>query len=171
MDNKTDLRNSRKRGCNILGFEENEKKIDFSYQSKQKMIFQQVEWPSAKLRRTILDGSDFTEANLSHADLTSASLRDAIFTKASLDGACLRNVDARRAKFGLANLQGADVYGADLRGIRGKYAVWRGVNWWEAKLSDSLRTSLEKRWSKEEAIRWRKKHIISSSLDDVLEDD
>ena len=124
-----------------------------------KADFRKVEWPGANLRRAILDGCDFQESMLEGADLSGASVKDADFMKAALDGACLRDLDARRAKFGLANLQGADVKGADLRGIRGKYAVWRGVNWWEARLSDGLQKSLKKRWPRADAEAWRMKHL------------
>lgn len=133
--------------------------IDLSFQTRMKEDFRNVEWPGADLRRAILDGCDFRESMLEGANLTGASLRDADFMKAALDRACLRNIDARRAKFGLANLQGADVKGADLRGIRGKYAVWRGVNWWEARLSDPLHKSLSKRWPRAESEAWRLKHL------------
>ncbi len=139
--------------------------VDLSFQTRMKEDFRKVEWPGANLRRSILDGCDFRESILEGANLTGASLRDTDFMKAALDRACLRNIDARRAKFGLANLQGADVKGADLRGIRGKYAVWRGVNWWEARLSDSLHKSLKKRWPRDEAEAWRLKHL---SEDEVL---
>ena len=41
-----------------------------------------------------------------------------------------------------------DSDGADLRGIRGRYAIWREANWWEATMDDGLRNALEKKWPK-----------------------
>ena len=145
--------------------------IDLSFQTRMKGDFRKVEWPGANLRRAILDGCDFSESILEGADLTGASIRDADFMKAALDGACLRNIDARRAKFGLANMQGADVKGADLRGIRGKYAVWRGVNWWEARLSEQLHKSLKKKWPRAEAEVWRMKHLSEGEKQRIEESD
>ncbi|HJN56195.1 MAG TPA: pentapeptide repeat-containing protein [Candidatus Poseidoniales archaeon] len=142
--------------------------FDLSFQTRMKENFSKVEWPGANLRRAILDGCDFRESNLEGADLTGASVRDADFMKAALDRACLQNIDARRAKFGLANMQGADVKGADLRGIRGKYAVWRGVNWWEARLSDQLHKSLKKKWPRAEAEAWRMKNL-NEDVKEIIE--
>ena len=143
--------------------------VDLSFQTHMNEDFRNVEWPRANLRRAILDGCDFRESVLEGADLTGASLRDADFMKAALDRACLRNIDARRAKFGLANMQGADVKGADLRGIRGRYAVWRGVNWWEARLSDPLEKALSKKWPRAEGEAWRKKYLSEISKEIVEE--
>ena len=46
-------------------------------------------------------------------------------------------------------LQGARLDGADMRGIRGKYAVWRKANWWDATMDESLTKSLTKKWPRE----------------------
>jgi len=35
-----------------------------------------------------------------------------------------------------------------MRGIRGRYAVWRDANWWDAILDDSLHKALSKKWPK-----------------------
>ena len=48
-----------------------------------------------------------------------------------------------------SNLQGARLNGADMRGIRGKYAVWRGANWWDATMDESLTKALSKKWPRE----------------------
>ena len=39
--------------------------------------------------------------------------------------------------------------GKDLRGIRGRYAIWRKANWWDAQMDDDLRSVLTKKWPKE----------------------
>ena len=49
----------------------------------------------------------------------------------------------------VSNLQGARLDGADMRGIRGKYAVWRDANWWDAIMDDSLTKALSKKWPKD----------------------
>jgi len=36
--------------------------------------------------------------------------------------------------------------GADLRGIRGRYAIWQGSDWWNAKINDDLEKVLAKKW-------------------------
>ena len=53
-------------------------------------------------------------------------------------------------KMNLSNFQGAKLEGADLRGIRGRYAIWRKANWWDAKMDDGLRAALTKKWPKEQ---------------------
>jgi uncharacterized protein YjbI with pentapeptide repeats len=70
--------------------------------------------------------------------------------KAAFDGADMRDLKAKKARFGLANLQNARLDRADLRGIRGRYAIWRGANWWDARLNDDLRAVLTKKWPRED---------------------
>jgi uncharacterized protein YjbI with pentapeptide repeats len=68
--------------------------------------------------------------------------------KAALDDSDMRNARFIKAKLSLSNKQGARMDGADLRGIRGRYAIWREANWWDATMDDSLRKALSKKWPK-----------------------
>ena len=72
-------------------------------------------------------------------------MRETNLMKAALDGADLRGARMVKARLGLSNLQGARLDGADMRGIRGKYAVWRDANWWEATMDEGLTKSLSKK--------------------------
>ena len=69
--------------------------------------------------------------------------------KAAFDNADMRNASFIKAKMNLSNFQGAKLEGADLRGIRGRYAIWRKANWWDAKMDEGLRAALTKKWPKE----------------------
>ena len=106
---------------------------DLSFQSFIGHDLRGVDLSGANLRRAILDGADLEGANLSGADLQNASMVGTNAMKAAFDNADMRNVKAKKARFGLANFQNARMDGADLRGIRGRYAVWRGANWWDEK--------------------------------------
>jgi uncharacterized protein YjbI with pentapeptide repeats len=66
--------------------------------------------------------------------------------KVALDGADLRGAKMIKARLSFSNLQGARLDGADMRGIRGKYAVWRDANWWDATMDESLSKALAKKW-------------------------
>ena len=46
--------------------------------------------------------------------------------------------------------QGSKLDRADLRGIRGRYAIWRNANWWDARMNDDLRKALTKKWPRED---------------------
>ena len=80
----------------------------------------------ADLSCASLHGADFSGANLRYAYLCGAYLRNADLSRADLSdahlcGANLRNADLRGADLCDANLSGADIRGADIRGadIRG----------------------------------------------------
>ena len=47
-------------------------------------------------------------------------------------------------------MQGAKLEGTDMRGIRGRYALWRAADWWNARLDDSLAKALAKKWPRAE---------------------
>ena len=79
-------------------------------------------------------------------------MRDAILMKAALVGADLWGARMVKARLGLSNLQGARLDGADMRGIRGKYAVWREANWWDAIMDESLTKALSKKWPKDQSV-------------------
>jgi uncharacterized protein YjbI with pentapeptide repeats len=78
-----------------------------------------------------------------------ASFKGANLMKAAFDNADMRDAVFIKAKMNLSNFQGAKLEGADLRGIRGRYAIWRKANWWDAKMDDGLRAALTKKWPKE----------------------
>ena len=120
--------------------------MDWSYTSHIGEDLRKVDLTGADLRRAVLDRADREGADLSKADLRNASLKEANLMKAALDGADLRGAHLVKARLGLSNLRGARLDGADLRGIRGKYAIWRDANWWDAIMDDSLRRALEKNW-------------------------
>ena len=61
----------------------------------------------------------------------------------------MRGARLIKARLGLSNMQGAKLDGADMRGIRGRYAVWRDANYWDATLDDSLLKALQKKWPRE----------------------
>ena len=76
-------------------------------------------------------------------------MRETNLMKASLDGADLRGARMVKARLGLSYLLAARLDGADMRGIRGKYAVWRDANWWDATMDESLAKSLSKKWPRD----------------------
>ena len=65
-----------------------------------------------------------------------------------LDNIDFRGADLRKARLNLSNFNNCKFAGADLRGIRGKYAIWRGSDWWNATLDESLEKALKKKWPK-----------------------
>jgi hypothetical protein len=46
----------------------------------------------------------------------------------------------------LSNFRNCKFAGADLRGIRGKYAIWQGSDWWNAIMDEGLEKALAKKW-------------------------
>ena len=127
--------------------QENERK-DWSYTSHVRADLRGANLSGADLRRAIFDGSDLEGADLSGADMRGASFKHANLMKAALDGSDMRDARFVKAKLSLSNMQGAKMDRADLRGIRGRYAIWRDANWWDAKMDDSLRKALGKKWPK-----------------------
>ena len=123
-----------------------EHSVDWSYTSHIGEDLKKADLVGADLRRTVRDRTDLEGEDLSGANLRNASLREANLMKAAMDGADLRGARLVKARLGLSNLQGARLDGTDLRGIRGRYAIWRDANWWDAIIDDSLRISLEKKW-------------------------
>ena len=129
--------------------EENSK--DWSFTSHIGEDLRGANLSGANLRRAILDRADLEGADLSGADLRNASLKGANLMKAALDGADLRGARMVKARLGLSNLQGAKLDGADMRGIRGRYAIWREANWWDATMDESLTKALSKKWPREQS--------------------
>ena len=122
---------------------------DLSYTSHVGHDLRGADLSGAALRRSIFDGADLEGANLSGSDLRDASLKRVNLKKAALDGADLRGARMIKANLGLSNLQGARLDGADMRGIRGKYAIWRGANWWDATMAESRCKALAKKWPRQ----------------------
>ena len=100
--------------------------IDCSYQNHAKAIF----------RKGRHRGSNFRRAAMVEADLM----------KSAFDGADFRGADLKKARCNLSNFRNCKLEGADLRGIRGKYAIWQGSDWWNAILNDDLAKALAKKW-------------------------
>ena len=105
----------------------------------------------ADLTGANLQFSDLTNASLhavelGKANLSGADLKRAILRLAVLIGADLRGADLRKARMNLSNFRNCRLEGADLRGIRGKYAIWQGSDWWNATLDEKLEKALKKKW-------------------------
>lgn len=129
--------------------EEKSGKKDWSYTSHVGEDLRGIDLSGADLRRAVFDGADLEGANLSGADLRKASFKRANLMKAAFDHADMRDAIFLKARMNLSNFQGSKLDRADLRGIRGRYAIWRNANWWDAKMNDDLRGALSKKWPKE----------------------
>lgn len=119
---------------------------DLSFQSFVGADLTGADFEGANLRRAIFDGADLEGANLAGADMRNGSFIGANLMKVALDGADMRGARFQRAKLSLSNMQDAKLKGADMRGVRGRYAVWRRADWWNARMDDSLTKALSKKW-------------------------
>ena len=72
--------------------------------------------------------------------------------KSAFDNADFRGADLKKARLNLSNFNNCKFKGADLRGIRGKYAIWQGSDWWNAIIDDDLKKTLTKKWPKPESM-------------------
>ena len=122
--------------------------IDCSFQNHAKAIFRKGRHQGSTFRRAILDGADLTEGDFSECDFRRASMVEADLMKSAFDGADFRGADLRKARCNLSNFRNCQMEGADLRGIRGKYAIWQGSDWWNAILNEDLEKALSKKWPK-----------------------
>ena len=129
--------------------EEDAEKKDWSYTSHIGKDLRGIDLSGADLRRAVFDEADLEGADLSGADLRKASFKRANLMKAAFDHADMRDAIFIKARMNLSNFQGTKLNRADLRGIRGRYAIWRDANWWDAKMNDDLRGALSKKWPKE----------------------
>ena len=129
--------------------ENNTERKDWSYTSHIGEDLRGIDLSRADLRRAVFDGADLEGADLSGADLRKASFKQANLMKAAFDNADMRDAIFIKARMNLSNFQGTKLDRADLRGIRGRYAIWRNANWWDAKMNDDLRGALSKKWPKE----------------------
>lgn len=132
------------------GPKDEEEKLDLSYQNHTGRSFRRGRHPNSTFKRTILDKADLTEANFSHSDFRKASLVEADLMKSSFDNCDFRGANLKKARLNLSTFRNCQFDDADIRGIRGKYAIWAGSNWWDASLDDGLRKALEKKWPKKD---------------------
>jgi uncharacterized protein YjbI with pentapeptide repeats len=100
---KTDLRGINFRGANLTGADLSDARLALEKAGRDAPRVQ----VGARLYPAL-------RANLSHALLTQAKLREANLVGADLGGAQLQGVDLTRANLSYANLQGADLTGATL---------------------------------------------------------
>ena len=121
---------------------------DWSFTSHVGADLRGIDLSGANLRRAVFDGADLEGADLSGADLRKASFKRANLMKAAFDDADMRGASFVKARMNLSNFQRCRLDQADLRGIRGRYAIWRDANWWEATMDEDLRTALGKKWPK-----------------------
>ena len=77
---------------------------------------QEANLSNADFSLSIMEGVDFTAANLTDANLSRADLSAANFYKANLRNADLRGADLRGAELAYANLLGADLRCASITG-------------------------------------------------------
>ena len=125
--------------------------VDYSFQNHAKTVLRKGRFTGSSFRRSILDEADLTEGDFTHCDFRRASMVEADLMKSAFDHADFRGADLRKARLNLSNFRNCQFEGADLRGIRGKYAIWQGSDWWNAIMDDDLRKALAKKWPKPEA--------------------
>ncbi|MBR96582.1 MAG: hypothetical protein CMA81_07200 [Euryarchaeota archaeon] len=123
-------------------------KLDWSFQNRSNSLLRKGRHPGSNFRRAVLDGADLTEGDFSNCDFRRASMVGADLMKSAFDNADFRGADLKKARLNLSNFNNCQFKGADLRGIRGKYAIWRGSDWWNATLDDDLKKTLMKKWPK-----------------------
>ena len=128
--------------------DDNNEQLDWSFQNHAEAILRKGRHSGSNFRRAILDRADLTEADFTNSDFRRASLVEADLMKSAFDGADFRGADLRKARCNLSNFRNCKLKGADLRGIRGKYAIWQGSDWWNAKLDEGLEKALKKKFPK-----------------------
>lgn len=111
-----------------------------------------IDLASMDLRKALLKGLHFEEANLQNANLSGVDLYECVFRGADLRGANLEKATGFRTYFNKADLReaklsgnyahaefgGADLRGADLREAQLEYARLDGANLEGAKLPEKL---------------------------------
>ena len=124
--------------------------LDWSFQNRSKSLLRKGRHSGSNFKRAVLDGADLTEGDFSNCDFRRASMVEADLMKSAFDNADFRGANLKKARLNLSNFNNCKFKGADLRGIRGKYAIWRGSDWWNATLDDDLKKALKKKWPKPE---------------------
>ena len=124
--------------------------LDWSFQNRSKSLLRKGRHSGSNFKRAVLDGADLTEGDFSNCDFRRASMVEADLMKSAFDNADFRGANLKKARLNLSNFNNCKFKGADLRGIRGKYAIWRGSDWWNATLDDDLKKVLMKKWPKPE---------------------
>ena len=125
-----------------------EETLDLSFQNHTKANLRKGRHPSSNFRRTIFDGADLTAGDCTGSDFRRASMFYADLMNSAFDSCDFRGADLRKARLNLSTFRNCKFKGADIRGIRGRYAIWQGSDWWNAKLDDDLRKVLDKKWPK-----------------------
>ena len=127
-----------------------EEPLDWSFQNHAKALLRRGNHPKSNFKRTILVSADLTEGNFVVSNFSRASMVEADLMKSAFDNCDFSGADLRKARFNLSNFKNCSFAGADIRGIRGRYAIWQGSDWWNAKLDDDLAKVLAKKWPKPE---------------------
>ncbi|MBT7937599.1 MAG: pentapeptide repeat-containing protein [Euryarchaeota archaeon] len=122
--------------------------IDWSYQGRTDAILRGRRHPGSNFERAILIRADLGETDFSDSNFKKANLREADLMKSAFDNCDFRGADLRKAKLNISNFRNCKFKGADLRGVRGRYAIWEGSDWWNAKMNDDLIKALSKKWRK-----------------------
>ena len=120
--------------------------LDWSFQNHAGELLRKGNHPRSNFRRCILDNADMTEGNFTASDFRRASMVEVDLMKSAFDGSDFRGADLRKARLNLSNFRNCKFAGADLRGIRGRYAIWQGSDWWNATMDDDLKKVLSKKW-------------------------
>lgn len=120
--------------------------VDYSFQNLTKSLLRKGRHSGSSFRRAILDAADLTEGDFTRCDFQRASMVGADLMKSAFDHSDFRGADLRKARLNLSNFRHCQFSGADLRGIRGKYAIWQGSDWWNATMDEDLRKALAKKW-------------------------
>ena len=124
--------------------------VDFSFQNHSETVLRKGRHSGSNFRRTIFDRADLTEGDFTYCDFRRASMVEADLMKSAFDNCDFSGADLRKARLNLSNFKNCSFAGADIRGIRGRYAIWQGSDWWNAKLDDDLAKVLAKKWPKPE---------------------
>ena len=124
--------------------------LDWSFQTHAGELLRRGNHPRSNLRRCILDNADLTVGNFVESDSRRPSLVADDLMKSAFDNCDFRGADLRKARLNLSNFRNCSFEGADIRGIRGRYAIWQGTDWWNAKLDEDLAKVLAKKWPKPE---------------------
>jgi uncharacterized protein YjbI with pentapeptide repeats len=134
----------------MMDSEQEVEPLDWSFQGRVGAVLHGVKHPASNFKRCILEEADLTESNFAGSNFSRAAMRGANLMKSNFDNCDFRGADLRKAKMNMADFRNCQLAGADLRGIRGRYAIWQGSDWWNAKVDDDLAKVLEKKWGRPE---------------------